>query len=200
MPRRYRGALLTPGQRVAAVRDQIDRARFGRYYSTLTLVTYPSNMEAFDAVFFGRDDILLGDAHATHYLNSERFDNLRQRGEAPPDLAPAEFRFAVPATEPALLSLVNRGLAAIDDRARNTLFTQWNGPIRDMNERSADLYDAAERAWMRQAPPIRVWLMDNLYPYGALDHDGQLVGMTVDMLDKIRTRTGLTFEFVRADS
>ncbi|WP_415870734.1 transporter substrate-binding domain-containing protein [Aeromonas caviae] len=200
MPRRYRGALLTPGQRVAAVRDQIDRARFGRYYPTLTLVTYPSNMEAFDAVFFGRDDILLGDAHATHYLNSERFDNLRQRGEAPPDLAPAEFRFAVPATEPALLSLVNRGLAAIDDRARNTLFTQWNGPIRDMNEQSADLYDAAERAWMRQAPPIRVWLMDNLYPYGALDHDGQLVGMTVDMLDKIRTRTGLTFEFVRADS
>ncbi|MFQ2646666.1 ATP-binding protein [Aeromonas caviae] len=200
VPRRYRGALLTPGQRVAAVRDQIDRARFGRYYPTLTLVTYPSNMEAFDAVFFGRDDILLGDAHATHYLNSERFDHLRQRGEAPPDLAPAEFRFAVPATEPALLSLVNRGLAAIDDRARNTLFTQWNGPIRDMNERSADLYDAAERAWMRQAPPIRVWLMDNLYPYGALDHDGQLVGMTVDMLDKIRTRTGLTFEFVRADS
>ncbi|WP_323905178.1 ATP-binding protein [Aeromonas caviae] len=200
VPRRYRGALLTPGQRVAAVQDQIDRARFGRYYPTLTLVTYPSNMEAFDAVFFGRDDILLGDAHATHYLNSERFDNLRQRGEAPPELAPAEFRFAVPATEPALLSLVNRGLAAIDDRARNTLFTQWNGPIRDMNERSADLYDAAERAWMRQAPPIRVWLMDNLYPYGALDHDGQLVGMTVDMLDKIRTRTGLTFEFVRADS
>ena len=200
VPRRYRGALLTPGQRVAAVRDQIDRARFGRYYPTLTLVTYPSNMEAFDAVFFGRDDILLGDAHATHYLNSERFDNLRQRGEAPPELAPAEFRFAVPATEPALLSLVNRGLAAIDDRARNTLFTQWNGPIRDMSERSADLYDAAERAWMRQAPPIRVWLMDNLYPYGALDHDGQLVGMTVDMLDKIRTRTGLTFEFVRADS
>ncbi|MEB5773347.1 transporter substrate-binding domain-containing protein [Aeromonas caviae] len=49
VPRRYRGALLTPGQRVAAVRDQIDRARFGRYYPTLTLVTYPSNMEAFDA-------------------------------------------------------------------------------------------------------------------------------------------------------
>ena len=61
VPRRYRGALLTPGQRVAAVRDQIDRARFGRYYPTLTLVTYPSNMEAFDAVFFGRDDILLGE-------------------------------------------------------------------------------------------------------------------------------------------
>ncbi|MGL6256076.1 hypothetical protein ACSZMK_13835 [Aeromonas caviae] len=45
VPRRYRGALLTPGQRVAAVRDQIDRARFVRYYPTLTLVTYPSNME-----------------------------------------------------------------------------------------------------------------------------------------------------------
>ena len=26
-----------------------------------------------------------------HYLNSERFDYLRQRGEAPPELAPADF-------------------------------------------------------------------------------------------------------------
>ena len=68
-----------------------------------------------------------------------------------------------------------------------------------MSERSADLYDAAERAWMRQAPPSRGVADGQPLPYGALDHDGQLVGMTVDMLDKIRTRTGLTFQFVRAD-
>lgn len=53
---------------------------------------------------------------------------------------------------------------------------------------------------MRQSPPIRVWLMDNLYPYGALDHDGQLTGMTVDMLAKVSKRTGLSFEFIRFDS
>ena len=200
VPRRYRGALLTPGQRVAAVRDQIDRARFGRYYPTLTLVTYPSNMEAFDAVFFGRDDILLGDAHSTHYLNSERFDHLRQRGEAQPSLAPADFRFAVSARVPALLGLINHGLEAIDDGTRNAIFSQWNGPIRDMNDSASERYDAAELAWMRQSPPIKVWLMDNLYPYGALDHDGQLTGMTVDMLAKVSTRTGLTFEFIRFDS
>lgn len=199
-PKPYQGPLLTPGQRVAAVAGQIDPQRFRLYYPTLTLVTHPSNMEAFDAVFFGRQEILLSDAHAMHYLNSERFDHLRLRGEAQPSLAPADFRFAVSARVPALLGLINRGLEAIDDGTRNAIFSQWNGPIRDMNDSASERYDAAERAWMRQSPPIRVWLMDNLYPYGALDHDGQLTGMTVDMLAKVSKRTGLSFEFIRFDS
>ncbi|MGE6237683.1 ATP-binding protein, partial [Aeromonas media] len=199
-PKPYQGPLLAPGQRVAAVAGQIDTQRFRLYYPTLTLVTHTSNMEAFDAVFFGRQEILLSDAHAMHYLNSERFDHLRQRGEAQPSLAPADFRFAVSARVPALLGLINRGLEAIDDGTRNAIFSQWNGPIRDMNDSASERYDAAELAWMRQSPPIKVWLMDNLYPYGAMDHDGQLTGMTVDMLAKVSKRTGLTFEFIRFDS
>ncbi|WP_111910061.1 ATP-binding protein [Aeromonas media] len=199
-PKPYQGPLLAPGQHVAAVAGQIDTQRFRLYYPTLTLVTHPSNMEAFDAVFFGRQEILLSDAHAMHYLNSERFDHLRQRGEAQPSLAPADFRFAVSARVPALLGLINRGLEAIDDGTRNAIFSQWNGPIRDMNDSASERYDAAELAWMRQSPPIKVWLMDNLYPYGAMDHDGQLTGMTVDMLAKVSKRTGLTFEFIRFDS
>ena len=199
-PKAHQGPLLTPGQRVAAVQGQIDVQRFKRYYPTLTLATYPSNAEAFDAVFFGRQDVLLGDAHSMHYLNSERFDYLRQRGEAPPELAPADFRFAMPAHPLALSSLVDKSLTAIGEGTRNAVFIQWNGPIRDMNDRASDLYDAAERAWIRRSPPIRVWLMDNLYPYGALDHDGQLTGMTVDMLARVGKRSGLRFEFVSADS
>ena len=94
---------------MAAVRDQIDRARFVRYYPTLTLVTYPSNMEAFDAVFFGRDDILLG-MPTPPTTSTASASTTFASGRGPPELAPAaEFRFAVPATEPALLSLVNRG-------------------------------------------------------------------------------------------
>ncbi|MGE6166083.1 ATP-binding protein, partial [Aeromonas rivipollensis] len=199
-PKPYQGPLLAPGQRVAAVAGQIDTQRFRLYYPTLTLVTHPSNMEAFDAVFFGRQEILLSDAHAMHYLNSERFDHLRQRGEAQPSLAPADFRFAVSARVPALLGLINRGLEAIDDGTRNAIFSQWNGPIRDMNDSASERYDAAELAWMRQSPLVKVWLMDNLYPYGAMDHDGQLTGMTVDMLAKVSKRTGLSFEFIRFDS
>ena len=199
-PKPHQGHLLTPGQRVAAVKGQIDAQRFRLYYPTLTLVTHPSNAEAFDAVFFGRQEILLSDAHAMHYLNSERFDHLRQRGEAPPSLAPADFRFALSTRVPALLGLINHGLDAIDEGTRNAIFSQWNGPIRDMNDGASERYDAVELAWMRQSPPIRVWLMDNLYPYGALDHDGQLTGMTVDMLAKVSKRTGLSFEFIRFDS
>ena len=138
---------------MAAVRDQIDRARFGRYYPTLTLVTYPSNMEAFDAVFFGRDDILLG-MPTPPTTSTASASTTFASGRGPARAGACRVPLCRPGHRARPAQPGQPGLAAIDDRARNTLFTQWNGPIRDMSERSADLYDdAAERAWMRQAPP-----------------------------------------------
>lgn len=194
-PKQRQDPLLTPGQSVATVRGFIDEQAFKRDYPLLSLVTYPSNVAAFDAVFFGRQDVLLSDIHSMYYLNSERFDKLRRRGEAPPSLASDGFRFAVSARAPQLLSLINRTLRDVDDITRNLIFSQWNGPIRDMVDNPSDAYDAAELAWLRKAPPIKVWLMDDLYPYGVKDYDDQLTGMTVDMLAKVSKRTGLRFEF-----
>ncbi len=178
-PKPYQGPLLAPGQRVAAVAGQIDTQRFRLYYPTLTLVTHPSNMEAFDAVFFGRQEILLSDAHAMHYLNSERFDHLRQRGEAQPSLAPADFRFAVSARVPALLGLINHGLEAIDDGTRNAIFSQWNGPIRDMND------SASERYGLRPSVP---YATDDIYVI--LTHQGE---ESMDSLQSLAgKRVGMT--------
>lgn len=36
----------------------VDEAAFKRYYPDLVLVNYPSNVAAFDAVFFGREPLL----------------------------------------------------------------------------------------------------------------------------------------------
>ncbi len=198
--RQRQGPLFTPGQSVATVQGYVDPREFKRYYPMLRLVTYPSNMAAFDAVFFGRQELLLSDIHSMYYLNSERFDSLKPRGEAQPSLASTDFRFAVSARTPQLLSLINHALQDIGDVTRNLIFSQWNGPIRDIIDHPTELYDAAELAWLQQAPPIRVWLMDNLYPYGVRDYDDQLTGMTVDMLAKVSKRSGLHFEFVSFNS
>ncbi|MGY6037921.1 response regulator [Aeromonas sp. AE23HZ002T15] len=194
--RQHHGPLLTPGQSVATVAGYTDAAQFKRYYPTLNLVTYASNKAAFDAVFFGHQEVLLSDAYAMRYLNGERFDQLRQRGEAQPELAPGAFRFAVSRHAPQLLSLINTTLQDLSDLTRYFIFSQWSGPIRDSVDGPASLYDADELAWLRQAPTIKVWLMDNLYPYGVKDYDDQLTGMAVAMLAKVSRRTGLHFSFV----
>ncbi|EPU3916083.1 response regulator [Aeromonas hydrophila] len=190
------GPLLLPGQRVATVRGYVDEAAFKRYYPDLVLVNYPSNVAAFDAVFFGREPLLLSDPHSLHYLNSERFDKIRQRSQAQPAIAADGFRFAVSADSPRLLALLNHALAGVSDITHSLIFSQWNGPIRDIVERPSELYSAEERAWLATASPIRVWLMDDLYPYGVRDYDNQLTGMSVEMLEKISRRSGLRFEFV----
>ncbi|MGL6513821.1 response regulator [Aeromonas hydrophila] len=190
------GPLLLPGQRVATVQGYVDEAAFKRYYPDLVLVNYPSNVAAFDAVFFGREPLLLSDPHSLHYLNSERFDKIRQRSQAQPAIAADGFRFAVSADSPRLLALLNHALAGVSDITHSLIFSQWNGPIRDIVERPSDLYSAEERAWLATAGPVRVWLMDDLYPYGVRDYDNQLTGMSVEMLEKISRRSGLRFEFV----
>ncbi|MGL6535913.1 response regulator [Aeromonas hydrophila] len=190
------GPLLLPGQRVATVQGYVDEAAFKRYYPDLVLVSYPSNVAAFDAVFFGREPLLLSDPHSLHYLNSERFDKIRQRSQAQPAIAADGFRFAVSADSPRLLALLNHALAGVSDITHSLIFSQWNGPIRDIVERPSELYSAEERAWLATAGPVRVWLMDDLYPYGVRDYDNQLTGMSVEMLEKISRRSGLRFEFV----
>ncbi|MBL0433026.1 transporter substrate-binding domain-containing protein [Aeromonas hydrophila] len=190
------GPLLLPGQRVATVQGYVDEAAFKHYYPDLVLVNYPSNVAAFDAVFFGREPLLLSDPHSLHYLNSERFDKIRQRSQAQPAIAADGFRFAVSADSPRLLALLNHALAGVSDITHSLIFSQWNGPIRDIVERPSDLYSAEERAWLATAGPVRVWLMDDLYPYGVRDYDNQLTGMSVEMLEKISRRSGLRFEFV----
>ncbi|HHO2167289.1 TPA: response regulator [Aeromonas hydrophila] len=190
------GPLLLPGQRVATVQGYVDEAAFKRYYPDLVLVNYPSNVAAFDAVFFGREPLLLSDPHSLHYLNSERFDKIRQRSQAQPAIAADGFRFAVSADSPRLLALLNHALAGVSDITQSLIFSQWNGPIRDIVERPSELYSAEERAWLATAGPVRVWLMDDLYPYGVRDYDNQLTGMSVEMLEKISRRSGLRFEFV----
>ncbi|ANT67224.1 response regulator [Aeromonas hydrophila] len=190
------GPLLLPGQRVATVQGYVDEAAFKRYYPDLVLVNYPSNVAAFDAVFFGREPLLLSDPHSLHYLNSERFDKIRQRSQAQPAIAADGFRFAVSADSPRLLALLNHALAGVSDITHSLIFSQWNGPIRDIVERPSELYSAEERAWLATAGPVRVWLMDDLYPYGVRDYDNQLTGMSVEMLEKISRRSGLRFEFV----
>ncbi|QJT15079.1 transporter substrate-binding domain-containing protein [Aeromonas sp. 2692-1] len=190
------GPLLLPGQRVATVQGYVDEAAFKRYYPDLVLVNYPSNVAAFDAVFFGREPLLLSDPHSLHYLNSERFDKIRQRSQAQPAIAADGFRFAVSADSPRLLALLNHALAGVSDITHSLIFSQWNGPIRDIVERPSELYSAEELAWLATAGPVRVWLMDDLYPYGVRDYDNQLTGMSVEMLEKISRRSGLRFEFV----
>ncbi|WP_421160446.1 response regulator [Aeromonas dhakensis] len=190
------GPLLLPGQRVATVRGYVNEAAFKRYYPDLVLVNYPSNVAAFDAVFFGHEPLLLSDPHSLHYLNSERFDKIRQRSQAQPAIAADGFRFAVSAAHPSLLALLDQTLEGVSDVTRSLIFNQWNGPIRDIVERPSDLYSREERAWLASAGPVKVWLMDDLYPYGVRDYDNQLTGMSVEMLEKISKRSGLRFEFV----
>ena len=65
----------------------------------------------------------------------------------------------------ALSSLVDKSLKAIGEGTRNAVFTQWNRPIRDMNDGASDLCEGRRRAGLDPAlAPIGVWLMDNLYP------------------------------------
>ncbi|QFI54074.1 ATP-binding protein [Aeromonas simiae] len=191
---------LAKPQKVAAVQGRVDVESFSHYYPNWTLHLYPDNQQALDALYFGQSDLLLCDLHSTYYLGSARFDKLQPLGDAYPGLTNRGFRFVTRASDEELTSLLDQTLELLDEQTRHLIFSNWSGPRPHGHSDEVQIYSADEQAWIAQAPPIKVWLMEDLYPYGLRDQDGERIGMTVDLLENISRRSGLRFEFVRYDS
>jgi two-component system sensor histidine kinase EvgS len=54
-----------------------------------------------------------------------------------------------------------------------------------------------EREWIRAHPVVRVITLDDYAPYLISDDKGELVGLSVNLIDLIAQRTGLRFEYHR---
>lgn len=58
----------------------------------------------------------------------------------------------------------------------------------------------AEQHWIREHPVIRVVALGDYAPYLISEPDGQLAGLSVNLIDLIAKRTGLKFEYQRYSS
>ena len=168
-------------------------------YPKATITPYPSFQNAINAVAFDEADVFLGDTVSTHYLiNKGYLKNVRManfgRHEA------FGFSFAVSNNNQDLLPIINAVLKEVPTRERESIAKRWSaGSDILLTDRKLQLTDREEQ-WLTQHPVVRVAVSDGSAPLTFFDAEQNIRGITADLLELIRLRTGLRFEIHRSQS
>ncbi|BBH47275.1 transporter substrate-binding domain-containing protein [Pseudomonas sp. KU43P] len=167
-------------------------------YPKAELLAFGSSSQALNAVAFGQADVFIGDTLSTHYqLNRGHLPRLRMASFGAHENV--GFGFAMRAQDTLLIELVNAALDHQPSAVRASLFKRWvAGGEQLLNSRKLQLTEA-EAQWLQEHPIVQVAIDETAAPLSYFDATGHFRGITADVLELIRLRTGLRFEVQRAN-
>jgi two-component system sensor histidine kinase EvgS len=186
------------GMRLSMVYHYLPPAEIETLYPKAALKTYPSFQSAINAVAFNQADVFLGDTISTQYMiNKGYLNNIQMANFGKHE--PSGFSFAVDADNTQLLDIINSTLKAIPVEERIAISKRWGASDLMLTDQKLQLTHREER-WIAQHPAVRVVINESYAPLTFLDASGNFRGITADLLELVRLRTGLRFEITRAAS
>ncbi|NIF26804.1 transporter substrate-binding domain-containing protein [Pantoea sp. Tr-811] len=185
------------GMRLGMLYHYLPRPEVHAAYPKAELLTFDSSTQALNAVAFGQADVFIGDTLSTHYqLNRGHLPRLRMASFGQHESI--GFGFAMRAQDTELKALVDSILEHQDKAVRASIFKRWSaGADRLLSDLRLPL-SAAEAQWLKQHPVVQVAIDETAAPLSYFDGNGHFRGITADLLELIRLRTGLRFEVQRA--
>ncbi|MBB4864074.1 two-component system sensor histidine kinase EvgS [Pseudomonas nitritireducens] len=187
-----------PQTRIAVAHDSA-RDLYLRRGGLGILKDFDSPLAAMAAVLTGEADVYLGDTFSTHYLSSQLFSNqlvVNQSAQLPE----IDLGFATAPGQTVLAGILQRALGGLNRCQVLSAQDVW-GDTRncDPNAFRGSLSEA-QRAWLAQAPRVKLAVSEDLAPYAFFNSRGRFNGIASDLLDLIRRKTGLRFEITRVSS
>ncbi|CAN2971413.1 MULTISPECIES: transporter substrate-binding domain-containing protein [Pseudomonas] len=187
------------GKRVAMLYHYLPQTVVEQFYPKASVQLYPSTLSALGAVAFGQADVYLGDSISSNYLIKKNYLNNVQLSDFS-RMEVQAFAFAVNRDNTQLLRVLNSALEAIPTSERMTILRRWGVGGASMPGRPTLHFSIREQRWMNEHPRVSVAINENYLPLTFIDSDGKVRGVSADVLTKISQRTGLKFDFQRADS
>ncbi|VVN24267.1 transporter substrate-binding domain-containing protein [Pseudomonas fluorescens] len=187
------------GLRLSMVYHYLPLAEVKALYPKAIITSYPSYQNAINAVAFDQADVFLGDTISTHYMiNKGYLNNIRMANFGKHEAH--GFSFAVSGNNPELLVIINAMIRAIPSSERENIAKRWSaGSDILLTDQKLQLTDREER-WLAHHPTVRVVVNEAFAPLSFFDSDGNFRGVTADLLELIRLRTGLRFDIQRSRS
>ncbi|MGF6094317.1 transporter substrate-binding domain-containing protein [Pseudomonas sp. 18175] len=184
------------GMRLALVYHYLPLDEVEKLYPEAIIRAYPSYQNALNAVAFEQADVFLGDTISTHYMiNKGYLKNIRMANFGKHEAY--GFSFAMLNHQTTLLSIVDTVLAAVPTNERETIAKRWSaGSDILLTDQKLQLTQREER-WLKDHPVVKVVVNETLAPLTFFDADGNFRGVTADLLELVRLRTGLRFEIQR---
>ncbi|PMU10865.1 MULTISPECIES: transporter substrate-binding domain-containing protein [unclassified Pseudomonas] len=187
------------GLRLSMVYHYLPLEEVKAMYPGAIITSFPSYQNAINAVAFDQADVFLGDTISTHYMiNKGYLNNIRMANFGKHEAH--GFSFAVHKDNPQLLGIINAMLLAIPTSERDNIAKRWSaGSDMLLTDQKLQLTHKEER-WLAQNPVVRVVVNEAFAPLTFFDSDGNFRGVTADLLELIRLRTGLRFDVRRSRS
>ena len=187
------------GLRLSMVYHYLPLADVKKLYPKAIVQSYPSYQNAINAVAFDQADVFLGDTISTHYMiNKGYLKNIKMANFSKHEAY--GFSFAVRRDNPMLLDILNTTLVAIPNSERESIAKRWSaGSDILLSDQKLQLTEREER-WLAKHPTVKVVVNETLAPLSFFDAEGNFRGITADLLEMIRLRTGLRFEIQRTRS
>ncbi|KQB52183.1 histidine kinase [Pseudomonas endophytica] len=187
------------GLRLSMVYHYLPLDEVKALYPTAIIQSYPSYQNAINSVAFDQADVFLGDTISTHYMiNKGYLKNIKMANFGKHEAQ--GFSFAVRHDNQQLLNIINATLRAVPNTERESISTRWSaGSNLLLTDQKLQLTDREER-WLIKHPVVNVVVSETLAPLTFFDADGNFRGITADLLEVIRLRTGLRFEIQRERS
>ena len=185
------------GLRLSLVYHYLPLGEVEKLYPEAMIRAYPSYQNALNAVAFDQADVFLGDTISTHYMiNKGYLKNIRMANFGKHEAY--GFSFAVRQDQHTLLSILNAVLMAVPTNEQDSIAKRWSaGSDILLTAQKLQLTQREER-WLKAHPVVRVIANETFAPLTFFDADGNFRGITADLLELIRLRTGLRFEIQRA--
>ncbi|PNB75027.1 hybrid sensor histidine kinase/response regulator [Pseudomonas sp. GW456-E7] len=181
------------GQRLVMLYHYLPEYSVQQFYSKAKVELFPSTLAAMGAVAFGQADVYLGDAINAHYLISRNNLNNVQLTDFSP-MESGRFAFAMTRDNVSLLHIVNKALAAITTNEQMNILRRWGANGVSIHGTQSLQLSVAEQHWLERHPRVKVAINDNIPPISFIDSEGKFRGISVDVLAKITSRTGLQFD------
>ena len=187
------------GLRLSMVYHYLPLDEVKALYPNAIIQSYPSTQNAINSVAFDQADVFLGDTISTHYMiNKGYLKNIKMANFGKHEAH--GFSFAVRRDNPQLLDMINATLLAVPNSERESIAKRWSaGSDLLLTDQKLQLTEREER-WLVKHPVVKVAVNETLAPLTFFDADGNFRGITADLLEVVRLRTGLRFEIQRERS
>ncbi|WP_213026196.1 transporter substrate-binding domain-containing protein [Pseudomonas sp. Seg1] len=185
------------GLRLSMVYHYLPLHEVKALYPKALITCYPSYQNAINAVAFDQADVFLGDTISTHYMiNKGYLNNVRMANFGKQDAH--GFSFAIRRNNPQLLDIVDTVLKAVPRSERENIAKRWSaGSDLLLTDQKLQLTER-EETWLKQHPVVKVVVNEAYAPLTFFDSGGNFRGISADLLELIRLRTGLRFEIHRS--
>lgn len=187
------------GLRLSMVYHYLPLDEIKALYPKAIIQSYPSYQNAINAVAFDQADVFLGDTVSTHYMiNKGYLKNIKMANFGKHEAY--GFSFAVRRDNQPLLDIINATLLAVPNSERESIAKRWSaGSDLLLTDQKLQLTEREER-WLHNHPVVKVAVNETLAPLTFFDANGNFRGITADLLEVIRLRTGLRFDIQRERS